>query len=470
MRKSVLLLVIIFVIGLCSLVSYGNSGPMVWEGYPSYEMASVDENSPIEVSHESLTFDFLNSEEYSYAVDGIVTAKYQMNNPTAQGQSVQMAFPFVSSIFQFQAEKIAVLVDEEPVPYDLYFGPVAERLGNLSQEEGNSRPEFREILESLSGPAYEPAHFSDDTSGKLYTFTLQPTTEEMIHFAVSFQIDPEEIQVLSYGFSSFSRDGNKFRIGAGIDETMTLEIYVMGKDLDFSMKAYTDGNLKIETDEFDVEVTGEERLFRDYFSRYIERLQEWQGYSLLNEQQQQQLYRFYAEALDRSFVYTGGCSSENVLWDQIHQDRILLLMYPVEFPPNSEKSVEVRYNAQGSMDSRKTGKPVYSFEYMLHPAKYWKSFKDLDITIMAPAKAPYLIESNIEFSQVEPGIYKAFLSSLPEEDLVFSLYEKEKITLVDRAYGAVYKQFRYLTPVVVVGGVVLVIIAVVIGGGKRLLR
>ena len=467
MRKSVLLLVIVFVIGLCPLVSYGNSGPMVWEGYPSYEMASVDENSPIEVSHESLTFDFLNAEEYSYAVDGMVTAKYQMKNPTPQGQSVHMAFPFVSSIFQFQAEKIAVLVDEEPVPYDLYFGPVAGNLGSASQKEGNSRPDFPKILESISVAAYQPVHFSDDTLGTLYTITVQPIKEEMIHFAIGFQLDLAQTQVLSYGFSSYSRDGNQFRIGAGTDEPMTLEIYVMGKDLDFTMKAYTDGGLKTETDEFDVDVTEEERLFRDYFSEYIECLQEWQGYSLLNEQQQQQLYHFYTEALDRSFIYTGGSSSESVLWDQIHQDRIFLLMYSVEFPPNSEKSVEVRYNAQGSMDSRKTGKPVYSFEYMLHPAKYWKDFKDLDITIMAPAKAPYLIESNMEFNQVEPGIYKAFLPSLPEEDLAFSLYEEEKITLVDQAYGALYKQFRYLTPVVMVVIVGIVGLIVIVIAGKR---
>lgn len=467
MKKSILVLSVVLLIGLFPMVSYGNAGPIAWKNYPSYEMAVIEENSPIEVVGESLTFDFLNIEERSYAIDGMVTAKYQMKNTTAQEQSIQMAFPFVSSIFPLQEERIRVLVDKEPVPYDIYFGPEVGQHGALSQQEEDSYPEFREILESVSREPYQPEYFSEDTQGKHYTFKFQPTREGMTHFTISFRLDPKETQVLSYGFTSFQRDGNQISIGSGMNDPGALDIYVMGKDLDFTIKAYTDGSLETETDEFQVEVMEEESVFRDYFTEFIERMQRIQEYRPSNEQQQEQLYRFYIEALDRSFAYTEGCSSENELWSEIHQPRILLLMYSVEFPSNGTKTIEVSYKAQGNMDSRKTGKPIYSFEYMLHPAKYWKAFKDLDIRVIAPEDALYLIESNIEFSRTQVGVYEAFLSSLPEEDLGFSLYEKEKITLIDQAYGLLYSQFRYLTPMVIVAVMVLILIGVFIGARKK---
>lgn len=133
------------------------------------------------------------------------------------------------------------------------------------------------------------------------------------------------------------------------------------------------------------------------------------------------------------------------------------LVYTVEFPPESQKEVSVSFTATGTMDSRKTVKPLYSFEYILNPAKNWAGFKDLNIEVIPPAAAPYIVQSSTALTKGEDGVYRASLNRLPEEDLSFTLYAFDKITLLDRAYGSVQRRFGYLTPIVLGAALLLIV-------------
>ena len=114
------------------------------------------------------------------------------------------------------------------------------------------------------------------------------------------------------------------------------------------------------------------------------------------------------------------------------------------------------------MDKRETGKPQYSFNYLLNPAGNWAHFANLNIEIMPPLEAPYLIRSNVEFTLREDGMYTAQLANLPEEDLSFTLYENEEITPLDKASGAFQRNFGYFTPLIIGAMVILLFVGLVI--------
>jgi len=76
--------------------------------------------------------------------------------------------------------------------------------------------------------------------------------------------------------------------------------------------------------------------------------------------------------------------------------RIFSIIYTVGFPANSEKEMSVSYNTSGTMDARETVKPLYSFDYILNPAKSWSDFKNLKVKIITPEEVPYVAESSIE--------------------------------------------------------------------------
>ena len=64
---------------------------------------------------------------------------------------------------------------------------------------------------------------------------------------------------------------------------------------------------------------------------------------------------------------------------------------------------------------------------MLNPAKGWAGFRNLNIRIVPPKKAPSLVAGSLSFKKSSDGAYTASLPSLPQNDLTFSLCESQRV-------------------------------------------
>lgn len=415
-----------------------NSGPTFWRGYPSSEMLAVDDNCPIEVEDEKLFFDLSGNSGYDHTIWGRVRASYEMVNPTDKDLSVQMAFPIVSSLQNFSPDDVAITADGTRLPYDLYISDVVGSHGNSAQESEVSFA-FNNILSAVSKQTYQAQHFSENEKGKLYTLEVKPTTVQRINFAVDFEFDKEKTRVLTNGFNRYERDEQKVRIASWCDEPETLEILLLGDDVDFNVTAYTDGELKQKTNLFTYKIHTKEVELKSYIMDYVKEYQEEYSRELETfDVDEGQLYNLYGAALDRAFTINEGYGSCYELIDQNYYERVLTLVYIVDFPANSSRNVTVNYKMAGTMDKTKTRKPVYTFDYILNPAHNWSSFGNLDIEIITPEEVPHIVNSSINLVKENDRHYRASFNSLPQQDLKFSIYEEEKISLLDRFYKAFY--------------------------------
>jgi len=419
-----------------STVGLANSGPVYWQGYPSTGIMSIQKNSPITVEHEDLVFDFSDYDDSFYTVSGRVTAAYRMTNPAREAQSVQMAFPFVGSINSLSAGDIVITADDETLPYEVYIG------------DANTRFEFDDIVNTVTNEPYSAENFSENETGRLYTIHVEPATGQEINLAVDFSFDAEKTKVFTGGFNRYERDGQSTRIASWCRKPEVLEVFVLGRDIEFDINAYTDGELSQKTGLFSYRVEKQDAALKPYLIKYAKKHTNAVDTDPVSDVQ---LYNLYAAALDNHFNKHAGFCPEDELMRQREQERVITLVYTVEFPPESRKNVCVGFTAAGTMDGRQTTKPLYSFRYILNPAKNWAGFKDLNVEIIPPPEAPYVIESSIALTREESGVYRAALEHLPEDDLSFTLYAFEKITLLDRMVGSVQRRFGYLT--VVVGAV-----------------
>ena len=109
--KKVIKLIIVGLLIFSFAFVFANSGPVYMTGLPSSGVWAVDKNSPIEVKKENLTFDFSGEEEEHYAPIGIVTAEYEMVNPTTDDLSVQMAFPYIGNLGSALNDNIKIIAD-----------------------------------------------------------------------------------------------------------------------------------------------------------------------------------------------------------------------------------------------------------------------------------------------------------------------------------------------------------------------
>lgn len=452
--KKLISIVVIIVLFFNFIFAYGNSGPVIMPSYPSSEMVTVEENSPIEVINENLTFDFSNVETIYDTENSNVTAEYEMYNSANETKTVKMAFPIIKSIGNFSEKDIIIKENDNVLPFEIYIGDKVKSHRDISEEEQVNIYDFNKIVSSINIEKYQPKNFSENEIGKLYKIHAKPKLEG-VNLAVDFNFDSKYTKVMIKGFNRFERDDSKIRIASGFyKESEVLEIFALGKDLDLKINLYKDGSLTEKTDLLDYEITTEDIDVKTYLPDYVGNEEE-----LNYKFNDVQLYNIYTKALDDVLLYNLGFCSEDMLTQEEYSNRIITLLYTVEFPENSTKNVSVSYVASGTMDRRETpNNPQYTYDYILNPAKNWRNFKNLSIKIITPEVAPYIIKSTIELKNEENNIYSATLSSLPDKDLSFTLYEKEKISILDRInYNSLYI-LGYLIMIFVIIIIVVVIV------------
>lgn len=465
--RCVLILVLILFL-ISPGVVWANSGPTYWQGYPSSEVLTVDQDCPIGVIGEKLFFDFSDDSIRDYTIWGKVTAAYRMVNPTDQDLNVQMAFPFITSLRDFSPDDVVITADGVNLPYELYLGNVVNSRGSSFQEESGYDLAFENILSTITSEAYQAQHFKENEKGLLYTLEVAPTSEQRVNFTVDFELDEDKTKVLTKGFNRYERKGNKVRIASWCYEAETLEILVLGSNIKFNINAYTDGELIEETDLYTYKISSQEVELMSFIKKYIEEYHiKFRGESddpLIFTLDEVQFYNLYGKALNQAFTVNQGYAICEDLTAQDYSKRVFILVYNVDFPANSQKNVAVNYRVSGTMDRTRTTKPVYSFQYLLNPAQNWSSFGDLDIEIITPEEAPYIVESSLELNNEGERLYKASFNSLPPGDLTFSLYGKEKISVLEKVYVSLRGSIIFLGVLLIFVGV-----ALVLGRSLRLL-
>ncbi len=445
--RIVIIFILVAVMFSFSSLAFANSGPVRKERRPSSGIMTIDKESQITVEKEDLTFDFSDNDNSDYSINGKVTASYEMFNPTDDKKSVQMVFPFVGRLDNLSSNDIIIKADESELPYEVYFSNI----------DKDFNFEFDTIVSSINDKPHEAKNFKDNETGKLYVIDVKPTTEQRIVLAVDFKFNNEKTKVLSKGFSGYKGDDNGTHINAWFNKPETLEIFVLGEDIDLEISAYTDRQLENKTDLFDYEISTQEIEFKHYVIENIIKKLSRINTDIVSESR---VYNLYAKSIDEYFTYNHGFVSEHDYLDQDNHVRILAFVYTVDFPSNGRKNVSVSYKTSTSMDMTETSKPLYKYDYILNPAENWSDFKNLNIRILAPDEAPYIIRNNIELIREEDKVYTASLETLPDNDFSFTLYEDEEITLLDRIEGKFFRRFGYLTPLV--KGVALIIIVIII--------
>ncbi|HSR04861.1 MAG TPA: hypothetical protein VLM88_09795, partial [Proteiniclasticum sp.] len=240
----------------------------------------------------------------------------------------------------------------------------------------------------------------------------------------------------SYGYDNTT---NEFVIGTWLDhETRYMDIFSLDEELELDIRGYENGTTDaVEVTDFTYEI---EKIEMDLVTYYHDFLasDELIYSSVFIPEDKNIYYEVLDQALERERLVT-----EDHISSLLGAPRYVLIAYEVPFEAMEEKTVEVRYQTLGSMDRRETVEPTYTYEYFLHPAKYWKDFQDLTIKITPSESYPYVVESNLEFKKEDDGTYIGTFENLPEEDLSFTLYDKEEITTMEKIKGTLARN-QYL--------------------------
>lgn len=427
MKKQKISSLIILAVILSGVLAYGNSGPVTWFQYPGISMITIDEDTPITVLNEDLHFDFSEEGHDDYSLIGNVSAKYKMKNTAEESINSRMVFPFIKNMWGVEKDQIEVLMDGNPIDYKIYYG---ETVNSISANgKFDESIELQEILNSVTEEKYTPKNFDYEEKGTLYRIHLEANRDETMHVVANFTTEMGSSRILAKGNNSYAyNESNEFSVGTWLDkEKRIMEIFSFDEDLTINIIGYQSGHIDAdEVTDFKYEIEAIEMAIDHYLIDYIVTDRDVLiGYNIPDDK------NVYFKALDQA-LERERFISEDQISSLLIASRYVLIAYDVSFEALEEKTVEVRYPTLGSMDKRKTVNPTYTYNYFLHPAKYWKDFHDLTIRITPSKDYPYVLQSNLPLMKENDGTYIGTFETLPVEDLSFTLYEKEEITTSEK--------------------------------------
>ncbi len=432
MKKGITSLVMVLIVILSGILVYGNSGPVTWFQYPGISMITIDEDTPISVLNEELHFDFSNGEHDDFSLIGEVSAKYRMKNTGEEDINSRMVFPFIKNMWGVEKDQIEVLIDGNPIDYKIHYGDTASSISAYGKFDESI--ELKDILKSVTDEKYIPKNYGYDERGILYRIHLKSDREESMHVVANFQTESGRSRIIAKGNNSYEyNETNEFSVGTWLgEEKRIMEIYSFDEDLTINISGYQSGHPEAdEVNDFWYEIEEIEIDIEHYLIDFIDAdTDEFIGYNVPDDKNV--FYKALDQALERErFI------SEDQIFSLLIASRYVLIAYEVPFEAFEEKTVEIRYPTLGSMDKRKTINPTYTYNYFLHPAKYWKDFQNLTIRITPSKDYPYVLQSNLLLNKETDGTYVGTFDTLPEEDLSFTLYEKEEITSSEKIRNAI---------------------------------
>lgn len=121
------------------------------------------------------------------------------------------------------------------------------------------------------------------------------------------------------------------------------------------------------------------------------------------------------DAIDEDTYETG----ESAIFDS----QVRILLFEITLEPYQLYEMEVSFYQEASINGSPASGTDYLYSYLLEPAKYWKSFRDLNIEIIVP-KGYKAEDRSIPFEKSEDGrTFRAYFKELPEHNLELNIYK-----------------------------------------------
>ncbi len=406
MKRILYAVTIIIMSVFLTVPVHANSGLRFWEGSESSDVSSREENCPLTVEHETLTFDIRSLPDISSLFDGekqeaSVTAEYTFHNPGQEDIRADLVFPFGAVPFPVNTGSL----DSDPEGYSVLInGEKADYSVRITLDTGDFN--IRDSLAALKDEYTEDEFFRPDLTVTEYVIEAENIDDSYTSvWAAVFIPDGRRICFLQNGNGGGTGD-EEYLIQHLVDEG-NIDLYVIGEPYDElpEIRFYEDGSMEKQINGDAVlkqtgSMTLEELLFEGYDSASGISRTDWYNTSVayLNRNKTGRIIMEYYAG--REFHY-----SELMRWFE----------YVMEVRAGQTVINTVTAPLYPSIDENYEP-PICTFTYLLSPAGTWASFRDLEVKICTDL----YLSGNDLFEKTDYG-YAYSSEVLPDGELSFSL-------------------------------------------------
>lgn len=393
-----------------AVAASANSAQKDWQGSSASGMMITDENCPVEVESEVLTFninDFPSTYYYEQAelkkYEASVTAHYNFYNPADYDVDMTLAFPFgefptyVGDNLN-DGDKYLVTADggqiKSSVRHTLSYG-----VFNAEKDVAKIQNDYKdgEFFKHDIPVHYYKCRFA--RYGSDYTLYLNAKYDKE-KTAIFYGVENDYDQTPPYAIYQHTSSENSI---VSAKRGTELYLFVVGEDFEdgpqfsYGPSFPLFGNNVV--DEDDVLISKQDDItFKDLMLAYRD------TNSSVSE------IDWYNAAIDYvdSYGYLHYSMTNSLMrWFE----------YRLTIPAGGRLANEVTAPLYPDINGYYSPSK-YSYQYLLSPAKCWASFGSLEIVINTPY---YLLDNNLKDFEKEEGGYRLKLDGLPEGELEFTL-------------------------------------------------
>ncbi len=412
-----------------------NSAQANVEGVDMTGAVMPDNESPIIVEKELLTFDISEFPDYDYSAYNLdeflsysarVTAEYTFYNPSEYAVKAKLLFPFgelPSYAYGYHDGEGNFSRFDDTAKYDVTVNgaPIEKKIRHTLSTSYDF--DVEEDLKLIKDDFASNDFYKPDTTVTKYTFVVNGIDPKNYYSAhIGF-----DLKEWTQGYRIYFPDNNSIKMldngnmrvcTSGLKNGTAFSLFVIGEPFATipEWKVYKNGG--VNDDEV---IFGSAKLidtktltFKDFAlsnrpEGSIVSDIDWYN-ALLAEINKDYSYDSRYPLIKASY-FAEGFDDSLMRWYE----------YEITLEPNERIVNAVTAPMYPTMDTRYEP-AVHEYTYLLSPAKTWKEFGALDIKINTPY---YLNDSSLEgFTKVEGG-YSLSLDGLPNGELTFRLSESE---------------------------------------------
>ena len=402
-----------------------NSAQRHWRGTDSTGALVKDKNCPLVVDKELLTFDvqefpknYYNSIEEFLTYTGKVTAEYTFRNPADYTVTATLVFPFGNLphygeyIYDSYTGKHTAAFETDKFGVAVNGKPINTTVRHTLKDRGTPFS-LNADMPKLTDGYIADSFFRPDLPVWVQQYSVEGINPENQAATAAFVLreDLTKTRVLWEEKSGIATLKDGIRISGWIKTGDTLTVYIFGeppKD-GITWSLYENGACKKKTDGNITLKHSEQMTFRDFVFR------EYDNSSGISESDWYNAQVAFMNDGSKNWMY-GGIYTEKSAFSLMRWYEYTMTLEPGQTLTNT-----VTAPLYPAIDAGYTPS-IYTYTYLLSPAKTWAQFVELKIVVNTPY---YMTENNQGgFLRTEKG-YELTLPGLPEKELTFTLSESE---------------------------------------------
>ena len=403
-----------------------NSAQSHWSGTDRAGAIITDETCPLEVEGEKLTFEvrefpqnYYHTAEEFLSYTGRVTAEYTFYNPADYTVTATLVFPFGAAPdygYYYDSETGAYIWGADGDKYAITAdGAAVEKRVRHTLAEPHSQFDLERDMALLHDGYVDDPFYTPDLTVTKYIYEVTGVDGEAYPAAsAAFRLnaDPARTRVLLKEQNGGKTLAEGVQAEAWAENGERYTVYCFGEPVgELEWQMYENGACEKEIDGAVELVDTSNMAFRELA------LADWESESGVLEQD---WYNAFVEDLNRSEWSCGVVSGSGT-----HRDLSETLMrwyeYELTVGPGERVVNTVTAPLYPAINTN-YDPPVYTYTYLLSPARTWQSFGTLDIRVNTPY---FITESSLKGFEKGEGGYTLSLDGLPEGELVFVLSADE---------------------------------------------